>query len=456
MKPHRSTPGLPARSAGARRLRGVLLDITPLRLDRDYRWWWVGQTVSATGNQITRAALRYQVYVLTGSILTVGVLTFVQFIGVLVFALWAGSLADAFDRRRLLLVAQAGMAVSTIALIALALVPSPPIEAIYGIAFVGAGLTAADHSLRLSAIPRLVPRGRLPAAIALNQVNQKAAAIVGPALAGILIASFGVAGAYTADAATFVASLAALLVISPIPPLPDAPRPGLSAIREGLRFVVRQRVVLGAVVSNVSATIFAVPTALYPALALDVFKVGPVGFGLLGSAPAVGALSGALMSGWISSVRRTGRATVVALAAWGLAITTFGLLTFSFPLALLVLAIAGGTDVVASVLRLTIVQLETPDEVRGRVTSVYSMSALGATRLGDIEATLVGALVGAQWSVVSGGILCLASVLAVVRLFPELPDHIAGHRERAPAHAAVVVGDDVDDAAIHRDPVAPG
>jgi ENTS family enterobactin (siderophore) exporter len=170
--------------------------------------------------------------------------------------------------------------------------------------------------------------------------------------------------------------------------------------------------------------IFGMPTALFPVLALDVFKVGPQGLGFLAAAPAAGAFLGALLSGWVASVQRTGRAVIVAVAIWGIAIALFGLTTFSFVLALVFLAIAGAADVLSAVFRSTIVQLETPDSLRGRVTSIHILVVTSGPRLGDIEAATVASVIGPQLSVVSGGLLCIVGVVVVAWLFPELAGHV--------------------------------
>jgi ENTS family enterobactin (siderophore) exporter len=175
--------------------------------------------------------------------------------------------------------------------------------------------------------------------------------------------------------------------------------------------------------------IFGMPTSLFPVLALDVFQTGPAGFGLLAAAPAVGSFLGALLSGWVSSVHRVGRAIVLAVIGWGLAITAFGLLTFSFPLAWICLALAGSADVFSAVFRSTLVQLETPDGLRGRVMSIHGLVVTSGPRIGDMEAAAVATLVGPQAAVVSGGILCLLGVVVVARLFPELVRHTI---DRAP------------------------
>jgi MFS family permease len=408
----------------AGRVRRVFADVTPLRLDRDYRWLWSGQAVNGIGNQITRIALPYQVYVMTGSTLAVAALTTVQLIPILIFALGAGSLADAIDRRRLLFATQVGLMACSGALLLLSLQTSPPLIAIFAVAFLAAGIGAVDQPTRSSAIPRLVPAERLPAAIALNQLNFQVGSVVGPAIGGLLIATVGLSGAYLVDVLTFTASLVGIAAIAPLPPLGAVTRPGLAAIREGLSFVAARRVILSTFVIDLNAMVFGMPTSLFPALALDVFKVGPAGLGLLAAAPAVGAFLGALLSGWVSAVRRVGFAVIIAVAIWGAAIALFGLSTFSFPLALVFLAIAGAADVLSAVFRSTIVQLETPDLLRGRVTSIHILVVTSGPRLGDIEAATVASIIGAQASVVSGGVLCLAGVAVVARLFPELGAHV--------------------------------
>jgi MFS family permease len=337
--------------------------------------------------------------------------------------------ADAVDRRRLLIVTQALLAASSLCLVVLAIQPSPPIWAFYVVAFVAAGVGAVDQPTRTSAIPRLVPRERLPAAIAVNWLSGQTVAVAGPVAAGLLIAVSGVAAAFAFDVVTFIASLVALLLISPIPPHPEAARPGLRSIAEGLRFARGRPIVLATFAIDLNAMIFGMPSSLMPQLALTVFNTGAAGYGLLNAAPALGAFVGAAFSGWVGRVRRPGRGVVVAVAGWGIAIAAFGLLTASFPLALLCLAFAGGADVVSAVLRASIVQLVTPDHLRGRVSSIHSLVVTSGPRLGDAEAAGVAAVAGPQFSVVSGGILCLLGLLVVVRRFPQLLAYEHGHSD---------------------------
>ncbi|MFL5673720.1 MAG: MFS transporter [Chloroflexota bacterium] len=412
-------------AGGAGRLRRLLLDTEPLRRDRDYRWLWSGQVVNGIGNQVTRIALPYQVYVLTGSTLAIAALTLFQLVPILLFALGAGSLADAVDRRRLLMATQAGMAACSLALVLLALSGSPPLIALFAVAFVAAGLSAVDQPARSSAIPRLVPAERLPSAIALNQLNFQMASIVGPAIGGILIATVGLAGAYAVDLVSFVASFVALLAIQPLPPLGAVTRPGLAAIREGLAYTRQRRAVLGSFVIDLNAMIFGMPTSLFPVLALDVFNTGPAGLGLMAAAPAAGAFVAAIFSGWVKVVERTGRAILLAVVGWGLAITAFGLVTVSFPVALLCLALAGAADLFSAIFRSSLVQLDTPDGIRGRVMSIHILVVTSGPRLGDIEAALVAALTSPQFAVVSGGVACVLGVAVVARRFPQLASYTA-------------------------------
>ena len=346
------------------RLRRVFLDLEPLRKDRDYRLLWSGQAVSAIGNQMTRIAVPFQVFVLTDSTVAIGLLSICQLVPILMFSLGGGSLADVVDRRKLLLVTQTGLALCSLGFVLLALSGSPPVIALFALAIVAAGLTTVDQPARSSSIPRLVPPERLPAAIALNALNSQTASIVGPAIGGVLIATIGLQGAYGVDFLSFLGSIAALLAIRPLPPIGGVARPGLAAIREGLRYVRQRRVILGGFVIDFNAMVFGMPTAIFPVLALEVFRTGPAGFGLLAAAPAVGAFTGALTSGWVKRLTHTGRAVLFAVTAWGLAITAFGLVTFSFPLALVCLAIAGAADLFSAVFRSTMIQLETPDGLR--------------------------------------------------------------------------------------------
>jgi MFS family permease len=408
------------------------VDLEPVKRDRDFRMLWLGQMVNGLGRQVTVVALPFELWQLTHSSLSIGLLAIVQLVPILVFSLGGGAVADAVDRRRLLIATQILLAVSSAGLALLASQPSPPIWALYVVAFMAAGIGAVDMPARSSALPRLVPRERLQAAIAVNWLSGQTVAVVGPVFAGVIIATSGVATAFAFDVATFVASLVALLLIGPIPPNPGAARPGLRSIAEGLRFARDHRIIGATFAIDLDAMVFGMPSALFPQLALTVFNAGAAGYGLLVAAPALGAFFGAVFSGWVGRIRRPGRGVIVAVAGWGAAIVAFGLLAASYPLALLCLAVAGAADVISAVLRASILQLATPDHLRGRLSSIHGLVVTSGPRIGDAEAAGVAALAGPQFSVVSGGVLCLAGLLFVVRMFPQLLDY--EHRD-VEAHA---------------------
>ena len=404
----------------AQRLRRVVLDVSPLREYPAYRRLWAGQAVNIIGSQVTRVALPYQVYVLTHSTLAIAGLTLVQLIPLLLFALGGGSLADVVDRRKLLLVTQAALATCSLALVLVSLRGNPALPILFGIAFLASAFGAIDQPTRASSTPRLVPAHRLPAAIALGQLSFNAGSVIGPAIGGLILAGAGVSGAYAVDVVSYAVSIVAILGLPPIPPVVAGRRAGVAAIREGLAFVRDRRIILSTFAIDLNAMIFGMPTALFPALALDVFHAGPVGVGLLNAAPAFGAFLAAFLSGMVTHLRRIGRGIIIAVVVWGAAIALFGLSTFSFPLALAFLAIAGGADVLSAVLRSTLVQLTTPDELRGRVSAIHILVVTSGPRIGDIEAAAVASVVGAQLSAISGGVLCVLGVVGVARLFPEL------------------------------------
>jgi MFS family permease len=423
---------------GPRRLGGLLVDPTPLRLDRDFRLLWIGQGISTVGRTFTLVAIPYQVYVLTGDFLAVGALSIVQLVATLIFVLGGGAAADAVDRRKLLLFTQLGQAGCSLAFLAIALTAAPSLLAIYAVMFVSTALGSIDGPARAAAVARLVPAERLQAAIGLNQLVFNAAWVIGPAIGGIVLATFGVAAAYAIDVVTFASVIVALLLISPIPPAADAVRPSLAAVVEGLRFARRRREVLATFIVDINAMVFGSPTSLFPALALDVFMVGPAGVGLMWSAVGFGAMLGALFSGWTTTVRRSGRAVLIAVAVWGLGITGFGLATFSFPLALGFLALAAGADVISAVLRSGIVQILTPDSLRGRVSSIHILVVTSGPEIGNAEASLAASIIGTQGAVVSGGLLTLVGLGVIALAMPEfsrldMPKAIAATHATTPA-----------------------
>lgn len=406
-----------------RSLGKLMVDVRPIRESHDFRLLFGGQVVSQVGNQIRIVALPYQVFLLTHSSAMVGLLSLAQFLPLMLFSLAGGTLADMTDRRRILQATQVGLALTSTLLTVAAFVGHPAIWYLFVVAAAAAAIQAFDNPTRRAAIPRMVPRQQIAAALALNQVMTQMSNVVGPAVGGIVIAAAGLGPAYAFDAASFLVVLAALWRIAPMPPQPGTPdgpaksgwRRALESIREGVGFLKGKQVLLSAFLIDFNATFFGGPKALFPALATEVFHVGAAGLGLLYSAPSVGALTGALASGWLGRVRRQGQAVVAMVVVWGLAIAAFGLLTKHFLLALAMLALAGAADMVSAVLRSTILQVAVPDRLRGRLSAIHMMFTNGGPRLGDFEAGTVAQLSSVEFSVVSGGVA--AAIGAMVVLF---------------------------------------
>jgi MFS family permease len=237
-------------------------------------------------------------------------------------------------------------------------------------------------------------------------------------LAGLLVARVSMASAYAVDTASFAVAVVCLLAMRPMPPHGGGTRASLSSIGEGLRYLKGQRAVVGTFVVDINAMVFGMPRALFPAIGLGTFGSAEV-VGLLNSAPATGAMIAAATSGWLHRINRQGRAVVLAVVVWGLAVAGFGLVPW-LSVALLMLALAGAADVVSAVFRNSILQTTVPDRLRGRLSAIFIAVVVGGPRLGDAEAGLVGQVVGPQFSVVTGGLLCVAGAGIVARLLPEL------------------------------------
>jgi MFS family permease len=405
-------------------VRRLAVDITPLRSSRDFRLLWLGQIVSITGRQITVVALPLQVYRLTGSPLAVGMIGLAQVVPLILFSVFGGPVADRVDRRRLIVVTEMGMAGTSAMLLLGAFMAHPPLAYLYAATGLQAGLSGINAPTRSAMVPNLVPREQLPAALALNQILYNGGMILGPVVAGFLLAlPNGFRWAYAADVASFLGSIGTALLMRPLAPKRREGRQaatGWPAVKEGFSFLRHQRVLVSTFLIDLDAMIFGMPRALFPILALTVFHVGPKGLGLLYAAPAAGAVLGALTTGWVGGVQRQGRAVITAVSIWGLAIAAFGLSGRLFPLALVFLAVAGAADVISAVFRGTILQETVPDDLRGRLSAVHIMVVTGGPRLGDVEAGVVASLVSPWFSVVSGGVACVAGAALLALVVPEL------------------------------------
>ena len=412
---------------GRSRLRRLAIDVEPLRASRDFRLIWLGLLVTASGSQFTLVAVFVQVTNLTGSEAAVGATGLAWVVGLLAGALGGGAILDALDRRRLLLSAQLGLAVGSGILLAGALAGEPPLWLIYvGLAVLAAS-SAIDSPTRSAITARVLDPAHLPAAQALNQVVWNTAALIGPLLAGLVIAWAGVTVAYTVDLVSIACMFGAALLLRPMPPeRGDHADTGWPAIKQGFRFARSHRLIMSTFVIDLIAMIFGLPRVLFPFLIVERFDQQPEAIGLLFAALAVGALLGALTSGWTGRVQAQGRAVIVSVIAWGVAIVAFGL-SDQLWVGLLALAAAGWADVISAIFRTTILQVSAPEHLRGRLFGIHILVVTGGPRLGDLEAGLVAGITTPTFSVVSGGVACVVGALAVAFAYPEL------RRARAPA-----------------------
>jgi len=397
-------------------LAAVAVDAGLLRRRREYRLLVAGQAVSDLGSMITLVAIPVQTFQITGSSVAVGLLGVAEFVPILVLALVGGALADAFDRRRLVMLAEVGALVIVGGLVANALLPEPQLWVLYVAAALIAACTAIRRPPLDALMPRLVEREELKSASALQWAVHNVAHMAGPAIGGVLIATAGAAVTYTADLVTFAVSLVALAAMR-TPPPPERQALGLRAIGEGLRYAGSRQELIGTYVIDINAMFFGMPMALFPALA-ERYGGGAV-VGLLYAAPSAGAVVATLSSGWSRRVHHHGRAVVLAAAAWGVAIAGFGL-AGELWLALLCLALAGAFDAVSGIFRATIWNETIPDRLRGRLAGVEMISWSSGPLLGNAEAGFASALVGLRASVVGGGVMCVLGSVALAAALPKL------------------------------------
>lgn len=418
------------------RIPRVTVDLAPLRASRDLRLLVAGNFVTGLGSQATLVALPYQLYVQTHSTLLTGLLGAFELIPLIAMSLLGGALADRFDRRRMLLVDQVALVTISAALALGAFAGSPPIIALYLLGGLLAGFSAVQNVVRSSMVPNLVAPEQLRGALALNFGLYQLTLVIGPAVGGILIALLGVGAAYTIDAISCLAMVAAAFAMAPAPP--HAEHAGDVGVRrsiaEGLRFVLGNKALLGSFAIDLSAMTFGMPRALFPALSLTVFHTGAAGTGVLLASVSAGATVAALTTRWLEHVRRLGLIVIVAVLAWGGAIALAGL-TRQLWVAALLLALAGAADSVSAVCRSVINQTVTPDAMRGRMSSVFSLVVTSGPRLGDIESGAVASLSSVRFSVVSGGVACMIAAGVVVAAFPALARYDVQDPHATPAPA---------------------
>ena len=408
----------------------ILVDLSPLRESRDFRLLFIGQLISMLGNQLTVVAIPYQVFSMTHSSLQVGAISLAQLLPFIAGALLAGPIGDSVDRRRIMLWTLAVLALTSAAMAFNAALTHPSLLALYLISSLAAGFMGFSSTARMASVPGLVQRQHLPAAFAMMQIIIQIGTVVGPALSGILL-TIGLPLVYGIDAGTFVVALVATYLMQPIPP---GEHSGLSAwhsTREGLRYLRSRQALQGVYIIDVNAMVFGMPRALFPAMAGSVFGGGTITLGLLYAAPGAGALISAVTTGWVAHIKRQGWAVILAVLAWGAAIAFFGFVDTLW-IALVMLAIAGWADVISAVLRNTILQTSIPERFRSRMSSIQMAVVQGGPRLGDMEAGGVATATSLEFSVVSGGLACIAGAVFIAGLWPGFRNHVAGDIDEVP------------------------
>ncbi|NND03753.1 MAG: MFS transporter [Acidimicrobiia bacterium] len=395
----------------------MLADISPLRESRQFRLFYFGNALSSIGRQLTLVAAPIQVFALTESSLQVGLLGLAQFPALLVGSTVGGMLSDAWDRRRVLIFAQGVLTFISVGLALNAAASNQRVWIIFVLTALQAFFFSIDAPARMSAVPRLVTTGRIPAAYALQILLSQTSKAIGPLIAGVIIAVWSVSAAFWIDAGTFVVSILAVIAMAPMPATGGGTRPGLRSILDGLRFLKDKKAIQGSFLIDINATVFGVPRALFPEMGLSIFGGTEATVGLLFAAPGFGALIGAATSGWVSRIRRAGKATTIAVFVWGIAIAGFGF-SNNLIVALAFLGLAGGADAISSVFRATIVQLTTPDHLRGRLSGLKIAAVGGGPRLGDAEAGIVSRGFGPSVAAWSGGLASAAGALVIAKAFP--------------------------------------
>jgi MFS family permease len=377
---------------------------------RDFRLLWMGQIVSVTGSQMQLAAINWHIYLLTGSALSLGLVGACRAVPIILCSLAGGVVADVVDRRRLMMATQSVMLLCSATLALVTWRGLSHVWPIFLLTAIASAAWAFDTPARQALMPTLVPLKDFPNAVSLSMLIFQVGLIVGPPLSGFVLASHGPAVVYTINAVSFVAVILGLaLMRTSGRPEQDESNPqriSFDALLEGLRFVRRTPIIVQTMTLDFVATFFASANQLLPIFAKDILRVGAQGYGFLAAAPAGGAVVTGLLMARLGTFKRQGQLVIVSIAVFGAATIGFG---FSrvFWLSLLLLAVAGAADTISTILRQTIRQLVTPNQLRGRMTSINMIFFMGGPQLGEVEAGTVAALLGAPFSVVTGGVACL-------------------------------------------------
>jgi MFS family permease len=406
------------------------MDLRPLRDSRDFRLLMGSGVITMFGSFLTYVTIPLQMKQLTGSYLAVGLVSLAEFVPMVVFGLWGGAIADALDRRRVVLAAEAGLALMSGLLFVNALLPNPQVWALYVIGALMAALDSLQRPSLDAMVPRVVKHDQLAAAAALISFRWNFGAIIGPALAGLIVAVYGPATTYGIDVLTFLLSLLLLWRVRAVPPREDAAPASLKSLVDGVRYAVSRPDLMGTYLVDIAAMFFAMGTALYPFLADEIGT--PEALGLLYSAGAVGSLLASVTSGWTRVVHRHGMGVIVAAAVWGAAVAVAAL-SPGIAVIFICLAVAGAADMISGIFRSTIWNQTIPDEYRGRLAGIELLSYSTGPMLGNARAGLMAQMGGTRFSLGAGGLLCIGAVVAMAGLLPKFRDYDARTDEHAVA-----------------------
>ena len=412
-----------------------LADIRPLRESPAFRRLWAGSTLSAVGGALTMFAVPLQVYDITRSPLAVGALGVAQMIPTVTIGLLGGAIANAVDRRKLVLVTTAGHAAVSAGLAAQAFAGLGSVWLLYALVAMSSSLSAINAPVRRTFIPSLLPADQLTAGLALNRLSFQIMLTTGPALAGLIAAApgLGLRACYLLDAASFAGSLYGVARLPTLPRSAGAARPGPRAVAAGLRYISRSQLLKGVFLADLAATVFGLPIALFPAINSERFGADPRTLGLFTTAIGVGGLVSAALSGPVGRITRQGRAMLGAVAVWGAAFAGFAIATTLWP-TLVTLAIAGAADTFTVVFRGTIVQQTTPEEFRGRVTAANYVVAVSGGQLGNLEAGALGSLTSPAISALAGGLITVAGAVVIGLTLPAFARYRAQPRPEPQQH----------------------
>jgi MFS family permease len=411
-------PDPPPRTGILQRARGHLMDLTPLKVSRDFRLLFFGHSVSNFGDEIVAVAIPYQVFQLTGSTLAVGLLGLAALVPVFVFPIVGGAFADALERRRLVTVTHAILAAMSGLMAVNAALPHPLLWPMYVFTFLAAGLYTFNRPALDTWPARLLNKSLLPSSNALDAGFGTFAGMLGPVAAGFLLVAIEPKGVYLVDVVTFLVVIGAVRMMHPSPPAHEGNEVSWEAVKDGFRFLKGKRNVQSVFLADLNAMIFGFPMALLPAVALtlDPERQAQV-LGFLFAAPAAGAFLATVFSGRARDVRRQGRAIMLSIIVWGAAIVVFGL-SHVLWLSLAMLAIAGAGDMVSGIFRLSIIQAAVEDRFRGRLEGIGMAVWATGPALGDVESGVVATLTSTSTSIVSGGLITIVGIGILGRFAP--------------------------------------